>query len=80
MTIRLARLDRTGHLNGVAEQQQFFGHGGFTRIRVRNDGEGSALLNLLKKFRTHRDWILRVYTETYTTDVYQTIRRLMYQF
>jgi hypothetical protein len=32
---------------------------GFTRIRVRDNSERSTLLNLLKKFRTHKPRILR---------------------
>ena len=43
----LFRLNRTGHLNRTPEKQQLFGQGGFTRIRVRNDGEGTATRYLM---------------------------------
>ena len=35
----LVRLDGSGHVNRAAEKQQFLGQGGFTRIRVADDGE-----------------------------------------
>src|SRR3546814_1055426 len=38
----LARLDRTGHLDRAAEQQQLLGQGGLAGVRVRNDREGAA--------------------------------------
>src|SRR3546814_15632260 len=38
----LARLDRTGHLDRAAEQQQLLGERGLARVRVRNDREGAA--------------------------------------
>ena len=34
MTIALAPFDGARHLNKIAQQQQFFGDGGLTRIRV----------------------------------------------
>ena len=47
----LFRLHRTGHLNGTPEQQQLFGQGRFTGIRVGNDGEGTATRYLLVNHR-----------------------------
>ncbi len=35
-------LDRTGEVDGSAVKQQLFGQGSFARVRVRDDGEGSA--------------------------------------
>ena len=35
-------LDRTGHLNRSAVEQEFFRQGRFTGIRVRDDGKGSS--------------------------------------
>src|SRR5690625_7323398 len=32
-------LNRAGLLNGLTEQQQLFSHGGFTRVRVGNNGK-----------------------------------------
>jgi hypothetical protein len=40
-------LDRPRQLNGVAKQQQLFRDGGFTRVRVGNDREGSSALDLV---------------------------------
>ena len=40
MAAALAGLHRTRGLNGATEQQQLFGQGRLTRIRVRNDGKG----------------------------------------
>ncbi|RMO66656.1 hypothetical protein ALQ39_00548 [Pseudomonas amygdali pv. eriobotryae] len=42
MTVGFTRLDRTGDRNGLAHQQEFFRDGGFTRIRVGNNGESAA--------------------------------------
>ncbi|MNP78928.1 hypothetical protein D3C76_1766540 [compost metagenome] len=42
MAVGLSRFHRTGNGNGLAHQQQLFGDGGFTRIRVGNNGEGAA--------------------------------------
>ena len=42
MAGRLAALDRAGHLDRSAEQQQLFGQGGLARIGVGNDGESAA--------------------------------------
>jgi hypothetical protein len=39
---RLAALDRTGHLDRAAEQQQLFGQRGLAGVRMGNDGEGAA--------------------------------------
>ncbi len=39
---------RTGGLNRLSEQQHFFGNGGFTGIRVRNDGKSAAFGHLLQ--------------------------------
>ena len=52
MTRRLTALDRARELNGATEQQQLLGHRGLARIRVRNNGEGAALLG----FRIKLDW------------------------
>ncbi len=41
-------LYRTGGLNRLSEQQHFFGNGGFTGIRVRNDGKSAAFGHLLQ--------------------------------
>ncbi len=45
----LLGLDRAGHLDGAAEQQQLFGQGRFTRIGVRNDGKGAAFLDVARQ-------------------------------
>ena len=37
-----AGFDRAGLLNGAAEQQQFFGQGGFTCVGVRNNRKSFA--------------------------------------
>ena len=42
MARSLAPLDSTGHLNGAAEEQQFFRQGRFTRVRVRNNGKSAT--------------------------------------
>ena len=39
----LIALYRTGHLYGAAEQQQFFGQGGLTGIRMANNTESPPL-------------------------------------
>ena len=44
MTSRLAALYCTGQLNGTTEQQQLFGQGSFTCVRMRNDGERATLV------------------------------------
>ncbi|CCN55394.1 hypothetical protein MADA3029_1080027 [Vibrio nigripulchritudo MADA3029] len=41
----------TRRLNRASEQKNLFCNGGFTRIRVRDDGEGSALRHFLNKRR-----------------------------
>jgi hypothetical protein len=41
MTRGFAPFDRACQLNRTAKQQQFFGDGGFTGVRVRDDGEGT---------------------------------------
>ena len=38
----LARLDRAGHLDRAAEQQQLFGQRGLAGVGMRDDGEGAA--------------------------------------
>ena len=43
MAITLAALYRSRHLNQVAQQQQLFGNGSLTRIRVGDNGKGSAI-------------------------------------
>ena len=43
MARRLAPFDGTGERNRPAEQQQFFGEGGFARVGVGDDGEGAAV-------------------------------------
>ncbi len=43
VAVGFARLDRTGHADRLAHQQQAFGDGGLTRIRVGDDGEGAPL-------------------------------------
>lgn len=47
MASALSRFDRASLLNGTPEQQELLGERGFTRIRVRNDGEGTAPSHLL---------------------------------
>ena len=42
MTRGLAPLDGTCHLDGTAEQKQFFRQSRFTRVRVRNNGKSAA--------------------------------------
>lgn len=46
---RATALDGTGALNGLSEQQDLFGDGGFTRIRVRDDSKGPSLIDFIKK-------------------------------
>ena len=46
MAVGFARLDRTGHADGLAHEQQALGNGGLTGVRVGNDGEGTALGHL----------------------------------
>ena len=43
----LLALNGTGTLDQVSVQQQLFGNGGFTGVRVRNDREGAALGHLV---------------------------------
>ena len=38
-------LYRARELNRISEQQQLFGHRGFTGVRVRNDGKGTAAID-----------------------------------
>jgi hypothetical protein len=40
-----ARLDRSGHLNGSAEKQQFFRERGFARVGMTDDAECAAAFN-----------------------------------
>ena len=47
---RATALDGTGALNGLSEQQDFLGDGGFTRIRVRNDRKSASLGDFTQKF------------------------------
>ncbi|MNZ69474.1 hypothetical protein D3C78_877720 [compost metagenome] len=47
---RATALDGTGALYGLSEQQDFFGDGGFTRIRVRDDRESASLGDFTQKF------------------------------
>jgi hypothetical protein len=47
MAVRLATLDRARHLDELAKQQQLFGDGGFTGIRVRNNRQYPATLYVL---------------------------------
>jgi len=42
----LAALDGTGKLNGAAEQQQLFGEGGLTGVRVGNYCKGAPFIRL----------------------------------
>ena len=49
MAVRTPPFYRAGHLDLVPVQQQLFGHGGFTRIRVRDDSEGSSAIDFFKK-------------------------------
>ena len=39
--------DRSGLLNSTAEEQQFFGQGSFTGVRVRNNRKGFARINFI---------------------------------
>ena len=52
-----APLDRARHLNRTAEQQQLFGEGGLTGVRVGDDGKGAAPLGLLLDDGRHSDLI-----------------------
>ena len=49
MARRLAALDRAGHLDGTAEQQQLLGECGLARVRVGDDGKGAAAAQLVEK-------------------------------
>ena len=49
VTRRFAALDRTGQLNGTAEQQQLFGQCGLACVGVRDDGKGATPRNLVSK-------------------------------
>ena len=42
MPVGFACLDRARHVDRLTHQQQAFGDGGFTGIRVRDDGKGTA--------------------------------------
>ena len=39
--LNLVVFDGAGHLNLSTEEEELFGEGGFTGVRVRNDGEGT---------------------------------------
>ena len=56
----LTTFNRTRFLNRISEQQQLFGHGGLTRIGVRNNSEGAAtghfLINLAHRVSIHDDF------------------------
>ena len=43
MAIALAAFNCARHLNQIAEQQELFGDRGLARIRVRDNGKGTAL-------------------------------------
>ena len=45
--------DRPCLLNGAAEKQQFFGEGGFPRIRMADDAEGSPAIDLFLTMVVH---------------------------
>ncbi len=47
VTRRLAALDGAGHLDGAAEQQQFFGQRGFAGVGVGDDGKSSSSADFL---------------------------------
>ncbi len=48
VTACFSRLDRPGHLDGAAKQQQFFGQGGFTGIRMADNAKCSAFCYFLQ--------------------------------
>jgi hypothetical protein len=50
MARRFLRLDRSGHLDRAAEQQQLLGQRRFTGVRVRNDREGAAFFDFGREF------------------------------
>jgi hypothetical protein len=47
VTRGLTPLDRAGHLNGTAEQQQFFRQRGLARVGVGDDGKSSSSADFL---------------------------------
>jgi hypothetical protein len=47
MARRLAGTDFSCHLDGPAKEQQLFGNGSFTGIRVADNGKGAATINFL---------------------------------
>lgn len=53
MPAGFARFDTAGDMNGAGVHQQFFGQGGFARIRMRNDRESPAARDFV--FNAHID-------------------------
>jgi len=51
VTPALARLDRAGHLDRAAEQQQLLGQRGLAGVGVGNDREGAAFLDVARQMR-----------------------------
>ena len=47
---RLARLDRAGHVDGAAEEQELLRQGRLARVRVADDAEGPAFFHVLSNF------------------------------
>ena len=70
----LAGLYGAGLADGAAVEQQFFRQRGFTSVRMRNDGKGSAAGSLLRQFRMLHQHIPPEYNSTYI--VYTTDSRL----
>ena len=46
----LAGFDGSGDMDGSSEEEEFFGYGGFTGVRMRNDREGETLVDFLSEF------------------------------
>jgi serine/threonine protein kinase len=55
----LAALDRAGHLDRAAEQQQLFGQRGLAGVGVGNDGEGAAARGFVVRGPDLRDYLAR---------------------
>ncbi len=53
MTRGFSAFNRAGQLNRAAEQQQFFGDSGFSRVGMRDDREGSASIGFCGNFSGH---------------------------
>jgi hypothetical protein len=51
----LIGFDRAGFLDGTSEKEEFFGQGGFARIRVGHNAKGLSFLDLV--YRAHKSFL-----------------------